>query len=100
MAPTTIDHILRNVLAELDTARHALSEAASWARSDWFDRRALTDAEAEARTAVFATAGAAKDAIDQTRGLICQAQDVARQTSSEQRQPRGTRPKLSPTERR
>ena len=54
--------------------------------------RALTDAEAEARTAVFATAGAAKDAIDQTRGLICQAQDVARQTSSEQRQPRGTRP--------
>ena len=71
MATIHIDDMFRLALAELQQARRHLSEAASWARSDWTERRSLTAAESAARTAVFGVVGQCKAAIDEATGLIC-----------------------------
>lgn len=67
----TVDQILGRTLDDLDTARSALSDAASWLRSDWSPPDAvLTDAQSTARTATFAEIDAAKAAIDRAKQAL------------------------------
>jgi hypothetical protein len=70
MATVLIAEMFGNVIKNLDAARNSLGEAAAWARSDWSDRRSLTDDEAESRLLVFEAVHQAKDAIDDAKGLI------------------------------
>lgn len=61
-------------LADLDAARSALSNAASWLRSDWRPLgRPLPDEAGTARRDVLGQIGHLKDAIDEAKGALWSA---------------------------
>jgi hypothetical protein len=70
----TWNDIVAAALAELDTSRNGLSEAASWLRSDWRPLgTALPDDAGEARHRVLELIGQAKAAIDEAKGALYDA---------------------------
>lgn len=70
----TWNEIVANALDELDTARHGLSESASWLRSDWRPLGTeLPDGAGDARSRAMDLMGQAKALIDQAKGELYDA---------------------------
>ena len=70
----TVAEVLGRTLDQLNHARNALSEAASWLRSDGRPSNAiLTDDQADARTATFDEIATAKAAIDRATNALYEA---------------------------
>jgi len=70
----TVGQLLSNVIAELDQARNALSDAASWLRSDWRPvGSALTDEQSAARAAGRAAVVEAQAIIDRAKAAMWDA---------------------------
>ena len=67
----TREEIFIKALAELSTAYRALGDAADWLRSDWRPvGSSLTDAQGNARTAMYQAIAEAKTAINKAKDAI------------------------------
>jgi hypothetical protein len=65
----TREEMFDNATADLNRALSALSDAASWLRSDWRPvGSSLTDAQADLRDRMFAGIDKAKAAINRAKG--------------------------------
>ena len=68
MSLPTREQMFANAVAELDKAYRALSEAASWLRSDWRPvGSSLTNVQTERKARMFDEIGEAKAAINRAK---------------------------------
>ncbi len=68
MSLPTREEVFTHALTELDTAYKALGDAQDWLRSDWSPvGSSLTDAQADARKAMYDAIAKAKAAVNKAK---------------------------------